>query len=219
MRKFPIFSVVVMALVLVSGCDDEHLTSLPAKGDYFPASPPPRQFLREQFYNPDLADRYFNDTIRVVAGRDTVFDGMRIHRLDFYSMWDSGSGVIEVHDFYRFFRKEGSRYLSPSFDPRMEDHIFLDSEKPVGSSWSYLSFYGDSKQTYTVKAVNATRTFNGKLYRDVIEMEMQTSAWNTNGEEYLVQVSNRYFAKDIGEIYSLSSWYVYAGALRISCLE
>jgi hypothetical protein len=217
MKRSQILPVVIAAIALFSGCDDNDAPTVALSGDYLPINSTSRRFLREQFSQPDLADRHHTDTIRIAAAADVVLEGRQYHMLEYYSTWDSGNGIVESHDVYKYFRKEGSRYLSPSFNE--EDHIFLDTELPVGSSWSYTSPSREFRETYTIKAVNATRTFNGVTYTNVIEVESKLLVRDDKGHFDRVNVTTRYFAKDIGEVYSLSSFYFYTMALRVSALE
>lgn len=218
MKRSLILGVAIAALALISGCDDENSPAVAAEGDYFPAHPASRRFLREQFTHPDLSYRYYYDTIRIAASPDTLMAGTLYHRLTFYSFWESASGIIESSDTYRYFRKEGSRYLTPSPTADNEE-VFLDTSLPVGSSWTYESADGDLIGKYTIKAVHATKQFNGVMYNDVIEVEFQSHYRNNDGVYRLLHVQNRCFAKDVGEVYSLSAFYSYTTASRISTLE
>jgi hypothetical protein len=211
----------VAALAFVSGCADHEFPTVAEEGDYLPTNQNERYFLREQFNHPDLSERRFYDTIRVAFAGDAVINDKTYQEFIFYSLWDSGSGIIEVNYPYLYFRKDGSRYLQPALHREDEEYVFLDTEKPVGSSWQYYGgFQKERKTIYTIKAVNATRRINGIDHNDVIEVEMETQARDYGGTGYYrVATTTRYFARGKGEIYSLFSFYGYTAAYRISSLE
>jgi hypothetical protein len=214
------FLVWVVALMLVAGCADHEFSSVARDGDYLPTDQTDRYFLREQFTHPDLSNRFYNDTIRVAFAGDVVLNNKVYQKFELYSMWDSGSGMFESRNVYRYFRKEGARYMEPAEYPEAEEHVFLDIEKPVGSSWHYFGgFEKETKTTYIIKAVNATRRINGTDYKDVIEVEMETQVRDYNGSYYRLMTCTRYFARGKGEVYSLTSFFVYTLSTRISPLE
>lgn len=222
MKKIRVFFWVA-ALALTTSCTDQEFSNVARKGDYLPTNQSDRYFLRESFAQPDLAERFQYDTIRVSFAGSAEINNIQYQKFDFYSMWDNGSAIVEVHDAYRYFRHEGSRYYQPALatGPNAEEHIFLDTEKPAGSSWQYLEgFENEWRTTYTIKAVNAKRTINEVEYTDVIEVETRTEAKSMGDEDYyLVTSQNRYYARGVGEVYSLFSSYTYTGALQISSLK
>src|SRR5688572_24089658 len=105
MKKPILLSLAIVALHF-SGCTDHELSPVPVDGDYLPINQNARHYLREQFSHPDLVNRFYYDTIKIAFVGDTVIANKTYHRFDHYSMWDSGSGIMKVHDYYRFFRKE-----------------------------------------------------------------------------------------------------------------
>jgi hypothetical protein len=218
MKKSIFLFLVIVALTVIS-CEYNDLSPTPADGDYLPVNHENRYFLREQFSQPDLSDRYYYDTMWVRFMGDTLIGNKTYHRINHFSMWDSGSGWVVSSDFYRFYRREGSQYFQLTWGDFHEE-VFLDTEKPVGTTWSYeQGFEGEWRTTYTIKAVNAVRIVNGKAFQNVIEVESEAWTKDHNGHEYLVTRQLRYFARDKGEILSLFKSFTYTSALRLTALE
>jgi hypothetical protein len=209
-------SILLFALAFAAACEDDEIPQLALEGDYLPVDQNSRYFLREQFSDPDLSNRFQSDTIRIEFVGDTVIANKTYHQYKHFSFWDSGNGIIDVNYDYRFFRKEGSQYIEPlSLSGDGTEIVFLDTEKPVGCSWSYDNGFG-TETIYTIKAVNTEREINGIQYMNVIDVEMETRYHESDGSYSLVYKGHRYFEKDLGEIYSLSEWYMYRGAFRLS---
>lgn len=206
--RLTLFAVVALALS-GSGCHDEEIHP----GDYLPINSTTQHLLREQFSHPDLAYRSYADTIQISYGGETEMEGRHYHTFNFYSR--PNGEALEHSDVYKFFRKEGTRYFEPHWNG---EHMFLDTEMPEGKSWYYLDgFNGEVKTTYTIKSINQSRVINGITYRDVIDVEVITeSLYSSDPERRLLSNARRYFARGFGEVYSLTRWYGYSGAMRLS---
>lgn len=203
----------VISLFFVTGCENNELTSVP-HGDYMPIHVE-RHLLREQFPKPDLSERYFYDTIRVSFRSDTVIGTKSYQVFQFFSIHETG-----VHrDVYKIFRREGSKYLDPPLSGESEERVFLDIDQPIGGSWSYDGHGGNIKTTYTIKSFVPVKIVNGIEYRNVVGVELEVQVKDNDGRYYRSHRAEKYYAKDFGEIYVESSWYVYAGAMRLSAVK
>jgi hypothetical protein len=206
---------------LLCGCENNDLSRRPSEGDYLPVNSEARRFLRQQFSTPDelSAEAFAEDEIRIQFVGDTIIGSSTYHQINHFSNWDSGNGIVEVNDYYMFYRKEGSRYLTPSLLPDGEDHVFLDTRKPVGSSWEYTEGHQNEWHTiYTIKDIDAVREVNGIQYQDVIEVVTETEAKDLQGGYYLISSVRTLYAKDLGAIYRFSGSYPYPTGLKITAL-
>jgi hypothetical protein len=204
--------------VFLASCIEEAQPPLPIEGDYLPVNKQPQYFLREQL-SLDLTNIFFNDTIRIGSSGDTLIDNKRYQTFDYYSRDPLSGKIWEFHDLYKIFRQEGSQYLEPRLYASGREHVFLDTQKPQGSSWFYYDgSENDVKTIYTIRATNSSQVVNGSKLENVIDVEIETLGKNLSGGYYRVNLTHRYFAKDIGEIFVLSQWFSYTGASRLSLL-
>jgi len=218
MKKF-LFVSWVGALLFISSCElfETISPNKPVAGDYLPATKKISYFLREQFTDPDLSYQFYADTIKIMFARDTLIGNKMYQVVEYYNQPKPGD--VGIHDVFKIFRRDGSRYLQTPLYPDGVEYVFLDTDKPEGSTWFYYSGVDkETKTIFTVKAVTASREINGNLYNNVIEMQTETLGRYLSGGYYRVNLTTRYFVKDVGEIYSLSAWFTYTGALRLTLL-
>jgi hypothetical protein len=138
------------------------------------------------------------DTLKIVVKGDVVVDGKT------YKEMVDNKGM-----FNKLIRIEGSKYYGRNHELYGNDYsheyIFLDTNKDVGESWSYLKDDGFSKTEYIVLAKNTTDNVLGLEYKKVIELQVnyyQLSA-DSQFEEYVLWVTAFHkYAEGVGEIYN-----------------
>jgi hypothetical protein len=210
----------LMVLGSLSSCENHDTDDrIARKGDYLALERDVvKYYLREQ-YALGETEPYVSDTIKIVFKGDTLIEGRAHGRLEFYSMHEVEINKwIEMHDLYRIIRVEGSKYFYLPYSSDPTEYMFLDTERPVGESWTYSHGYDhEFKTTYTIEAVNATRTVNGIEYHNIIIVSEKGLFKNYDGVNYDHTFSGlRYFAKGVGEIYNSSEFYSYPVGLRIT---
>lgn len=148
----------------------------------------------------------------VCTGRDTTIDAKS------YKIFISTQEI--PHDAYM--RKDNNDYyqrgalISMGTDDFANGDIqmlYLKSNQPVGYSWTEqlnLNIGGNVAQDeikYTIKSKGATKEVNGKIYKDVIQVEMKITPKVENMPEIpgmsldFSTTTELFFAKDIGFIY------------------
>jgi hypothetical protein len=211
---------VMLTLGSFSSCENHDTDDrIARRGDYLALQKGVvKYYLREQ-YALGEPEPYVSDTIKIVFKGDTLIEGHAHGKLEFYSMHEVDINTrIEMHDLYRIIRVEGSKYFYLPYSSNPTEYMFLDTQRPVGESWTYSYGYDDEfKTTYTIEAVNATRTVNGIEYHNIIIVAEKGWYKNYDGVSYDHTFSGlRYFARGVGEIYNSSEFYSYPVGLRIT---
>lgn len=107
---------------------------------------------------------------------------------------------------YKVVRKEESKYFGRNhelYSGFSHEYMFLDTDKTVGESWSYLKDEGQTKTEYVIAAKNASRTVLDKVYKDVIEVQVNYYIRDTPGGELILwKTAVHFYANGVGEIYS-----------------
>jgi hypothetical protein len=181
-------------LALLTSCNDDAMTKREAQGSFFPM-----ENAREWIYQRELrstdgnATLWLSDTIRLQVNGDTTVEGKKYKKI-----------VTDEGEIQKIVRVEGSQYFGRNHELYLgysTEYMFLDTEQPVGSSWTYLKDGGASKTEYVIIAKTATQNFLGRVYKDVIEVEVTYYLYSN--EEYSKWLSTKHFyAKGVGEIYN-----------------
>lgn len=133
----------------------------------------------------------FITTIRVEG--DTTLEGKTYKKL----LDDTGALLKIV-------RQEGHQYFGRNhelYEGFSQEYMFLNTTMPLNGTWSYSKDNGASKTEYKVKALHAWYSFNGNLFRNVMEVEV--TYYLMNGETLEPWLSSKhYYAKGIGEIHA-----------------
>lgn len=208
----------LVATVSISSCDQDRSPAIAVDGDYYPATNNTQgKYLRETF-NPFTKEVFQSDTIQIVYDTDVAYKDRIYKKLDYYSKWQAADNSTVInHDVYKLLRKDGYQYFTP-YSSDSSEYVFLDTEKGVGSSWTY--YQGDEfKSVYTVKGANETRIVNGMEYKNVIEI-LHESYFSSDKKQFeLTSSVTSYYAKGIGEIYFSSEFYSYPAGLRITLIN
>ena len=178
----------IMIFVLVlSSCNEDETQS--TKGDYFPLANLKWSFQRDignagEFYDFGTITLRNTGTVRA--------DGK------IYAQVTSGDD-----EYVRFeARREGAKYFERNALNKNDiEYKFLDTEKGVGESWSYIVF-DYQKIEYTVQSKNSSQKVNGKNYRNVITMKVDYYNPGDTGEFELWLSAEHVYAEGIGEVYS-----------------
>jgi hypothetical protein len=78
----------------------------------------------------------------------------------------------------------------------------LKDNRPVGSSWEESSEDGHSKIVYTITARPAQKLIQGKVYRDVIEVQEETLIKGADDQFFRHYLVKHCYAKNVGRIYA-----------------
>jgi hypothetical protein len=184
------FSILVILTVALYSCDDNDNSGIPASGDYFPLQKGNQwEYIYEQEYKCNCNGGGFNinDTITVRIAEDPQLPN------EYTVLYD------DSYIYNKMARKEGHEYLE--YPPYRNEYTFLVDNKPVNYSWRDESFDVD----LTVKQTNGAMVVNGILYSDVIEIEEMIR--HSMAPAGVYTESHRYFARNIGEIYSMKITY------------
>lgn len=178
----------ILAVVLSTwSCHEETIQK--DEGNYYPLEVG-KDFIYERrlhYNSADSATWAKKDTITFHHNGDTIVDGLTYTKI----IW-----ADRYHE--KLVRAEGSKYYE--LEIGYQEYKFLDTDIPVGGFW--ISPYNEfNKREYTIIDKNSTKTILGKVYKNVIEV--QVDYYNTELGKYKYWLTSRhYYAKDIGEIYS-----------------
>jgi hypothetical protein len=167
---------------------------------------------------PDLADDYFplRDGLewryeRWVSISSNVTDNWLVVTLrlriagpveiegESYKKIVNANGEID-----KIVRTEGSQYFGRNHEVYRgftHEYIFLDTDKEVGESWSYIKDDGVSKTEYVIVAKHSQRAINGNVYKNVIEVEVNYYSLQQSGTFLHFATAAHYYAQGVGEIY------------------
>jgi hypothetical protein len=113
--------------------------------------------------------------------------------------------VDEIGILNKIVRREGSKYFARNHELYQSDfsheYVFLDTDKAVGESWSYIKDEGQSKTEYVIHAKNATHTIQGVEYKHVIEVEVNYYYLAPGGDFEQWGTVVHYYAAGVGEIF------------------
>jgi hypothetical protein len=185
-------TVLVLVVSFLYACEatDPAVASL---GDYFPLEDG-IEWTYSQTILQNGVDPTPTDDLNWRIDGDTTIDGKL-----YTSIVDMKNGYVK-----KVVRKEGSKYYGRNhelYGGFTHEYVFLDTDVAVGNSWHYLKFDGAMKTEYVVKAVDATRTVNGTMYENVLELEVSYYD-NIEGEFQLNYSVTHAYAKGFGEIFS-----------------
>ena len=186
MKVFNSGLILIFALVLASCSEDDPLST---KGDYFPL-----QNLNWSFQRTIGNAIEFHDfgTITLRNTGTVLTDGKLYTHV---TTGDEDYIVLEA-------RREGSEYFERNgLFKNDREYKFLDTEKGVGESWSYI-VDPYRKVEYTVQSKNALQEVNGTVYRNVITMKVDYyTPGDTGAFEFWLSAEHVY-VEGIGEVYS-----------------
>jgi hypothetical protein len=143
------------------------------------------------------------DTSTLIVQNEITIDG-KVYR-----------EIVDENGFVdKIVRIQGSKYFARNHELYRSDfsheYVFLDTDKAVGESWSYIKD-DNSKTEYVIQARNATRTIGGIEYKNIIEVRVNYFNPTPSGEFEHWVTALHYYAKGVGEIYH---YYPYPISLR-----
>ena len=181
---------ILVLLILLPSCEEDSDPGL--TGNYFPLNNG-----REWTYERWLAngpDEMIWDTVTLQVQGSSIIDGQS------YSQIIDPEGRVET----KVVRVEGSRYFGRHhelYGSFSHEYVFLDTDKAVGESWSYIKDGGSSKTEYVIAAINSSQVVAGIKYNDVIEVKVNYYQQTPAGNYELWLTALHYYAKDVGEIF------------------
>lgn len=188
----------ILPMVLLLGlaaCED--YAPLHNSGNYFPLDNHHEWSYQQRMenFNGDEIIYWWFDTLTLHVQGEVTEDG-QIYK----ALTDADNQVNKL------VRREGSKYFVRNhesyFGNFSDEYIFLDIDKAVGDSWSYIKDEGYSKTEYVIMAKNASHIILGVEYKDVIEVQVNYYHQTTNQGTYELWVSAvHYYAKGIGDVY------------------
>jgi hypothetical protein len=180
------FKAFVLALLIVTlaSCEKEEVSMQPPSGDYYPS-----KIGNTWEYEFTHTSRWDTGVYvsKQQALQDTVYEGKRY-----------------VYFGLQLIRKEnGNYYRRTNFYGVGEEYIFLKDNLPVGGTWTHSS-HPEHKAEFTIVAIHPVITMKGKKYKDVIEVQKQDfHIYDAEAGFTLTQTLTTYYARNIGEIYSM----------------
>jgi hypothetical protein len=176
--------VLVLLIATLASCEKEEISLQPPNGDYYPI-----KIGNTWEYQYTHTSRWDTGVYvsKQEALKDTVHEGKRY-----------------VYFGLQLIRKEnGNYYRRTNFYGIGEEYIFLKDNLPVGGTWTHSS-HPNHKAEFTIVAIHPEITMNGKKYKHVIEVRKQDfHLYDTQTEFTLTQTITTYYARNIGEIYSM----------------
>jgi hypothetical protein len=194
---------VLAAIVSMTACEIE---SVIRKADYFPTHHQAKWRYVETVFSGVDSTVFFKDTSTYQIGKDTVVDGKT------YTLLTRSGGYSK-----RGIRKEGRRYYCLDFsNPFLGgEHLFLNDNLPVGSTWEVVSLAGNYKNIFTITAKIPEKRIRGKVYREVIEVQEKRLYRDRgdSGQFYPHYLIEHHYANNVGEVYAYypSTSYIYYG--------
>jgi hypothetical protein len=162
-------------------------------GDYFPLQDAHEwRYERWLSNSPDETDKLLFDTLSLRIEGTVEMEGKS------YKKIVNADGQID-----KIVRSEGSQYFGRNhelYSGFSTEYIFLDTDKGAGESWSYIKDGGQSKTEYVIIAKDTQRIINGRVYKNVIEVQVNYYLQQSGTFEHWVTASH-YYAKGVGEIY------------------
>jgi len=182
----------VITVIVLWSCEE---TTFPqGQSDYFPLETNRAwTYQRWLVSTGDEQTTWVLDTLRFRVTGDTLIQG------HVYKKILNHAGYVE-----KVVRSEGSRYYGRRhelYTGFSDEYVFLDADKPAGSAWEYFKSEG-TKTEYVIKTKNAHHTISGKVYEDVIEVEVNYYFQEQPGVYRYWLTSLHYYAKGAGEIYN-----------------
>lgn len=195
MSKKYSFGIMIVIITGLFSCGEDELIT---HDDYFPLQQNYEWNYKRwiSFYENEEIDSMVMDTLILTVNGKVTVDG-KVYR----EVWDSDGNTKLV-------RREGSMYFGRNHELYTSDfsheYMFLDTNKPVGGSWSYIKDSGYSKTEYIVLSKNVTEEILNKSYEDVITLKVNYYYEVTAGSgEYELWLSAIHsYAKGVGEVYS-----------------
>lgn len=174
-----------------------------ANRDYFPLNENTDwDYLHQYFATDDNKTFLWADTVKLTIKGDTVLDGIT------YKKVVDDLGAID-----KALRKEGNKYYGRSHEVYQgftNEYLFLDEDATLNTTWTNDKGNGN-RTVYTVEAVNASRTYNGVTYTNV--MELKVEYYSGDAFHY---TTRHYYARGVGEIYA---FYPYPSSFTYSDLD
>ena len=193
-RKLPLFGIIC----LVIACTHDDPSPFSHKEDYFPL----KEGNTWQYTVAQTCDCscpcasfnfgliWFQHQFSLKTAGDSVINDRLYRKIEY-----------ESGDIAKMVRRDDSRYYARN-TWKEEEHLFLDTSLPVGSSWvGYQNEY--YRLTYTIKLKNDSRVIGGKSYKNIIVVE-EAYCWTVGDEcdPNSSQIVDHYFAPGAGEVYS-----------------
>ena len=215
------FVLIMIILGSLFSCESHDPNPLPEDGDYYPLHEGESKYYLRVQLSPDTHETLRTDTLRIVFAGDTTIAEKDFNRFDFYYHWETpDKKIIEQHDLFKIIRKSGHRYYTLPFTSDTTQFVFLETDKPAGTTWTYYSgFENDFKSTFTIEAVNTFKKVNGKIYGDVIVMRWESLYKYMDGPYEHSYTEKKYFAKNVGVIYSEAEFYNYPVLTRFTLMN
>jgi hypothetical protein len=184
---------IIFATLLLAACDDRDIQPT-TSADYFPLNSGQEWHYQRWVDNlPADASKNIWDTLKLAVAGDTVVEGKT------YKIIADEAGNID-----KIVRKEGAQYLGRHhelYGDFSHEYVFLDLNKSVGESWSYLKDGGTTKTEYTILSKNANHTVSGVEYNNVIEVKVDYYNITITGDFELWVTAVHHYADGVGEIY------------------
>jgi hypothetical protein len=182
-------SILVAASLLLSVSCEDDLQVVAVRGDYYPLKEGSwwKYARKYRCHFPDTLNTCY-DTAHYVAGGDPLPWGDVEYK-----------PLSASHGTFKWIKKINDAYYS--WAAYIPEHKFLDAGLPVNGSWATDN--GLAKEEFTITEVNAKKSVQDKVYNDVIVV-LKSNFWRNQAGEYEeTWRSYHYYAKDVGEIYSL----------------
>ena len=186
-------SLLVITILAAFGSCKYDSIQLP-KGNYFPLENNTEWvYQRKLGYNEADSSIWSMDTLSNKVGGDTLVGG-KMYKI-ILGADDNIEKVIRV-DGNQYFGRRHELYGSFA-----NEYMFLDTDKPVGSSWIYFKDDSTRQTEYIIKAKNSKHIISGKVFEYVIELEVNYYYKELDRFKYWL-TTKHYYAKDVGEIYT-----------------
>ena len=192
--------IILLTTILLS-CDDEPNIQLPTRGNYFPTSRG-SHWTYENTYTCDPP----NESLICTSTSESRAEGEELPWDQSYEPFTSATSG------FQFVKIIGHEYFSYAY--YVPEYKFLDNALPVGGKWTNPMASDNYKEEFEILEINASKDVHGVTYHDVIVVRSK-HMWrmNTNDAFEPITETTRWFARDIGEIYSKR--IVYDGVSRI----
>lgn len=194
MKTFMISGVVKIILVAASlllsvSCEDDAAQAVAVHGDYYPLKEGSwwKYVTKFRCHFPDTLNTCY-DTAYYTAGGDALPWGDEEYK-----------PLSASHGTFKWIKKINDEYYA--WAAYIPEHKFLDAGLPVNGSWATDN--GLAKEEFTITEVNTIKNVQGKVYNDVIAVRKSNSWRNQAGQYEEYWHSYNYYAKDVGEIYSI----------------
>jgi hypothetical protein len=199
MRALTYTTLLLLLAISFSGCDPD----IAPKNDYFPLDNDRQwSYQRSDWFRTNASEEpveRVSDTLTLKINGDVTIGGKTYKQ------------IVDSKNLYnKAIRVEGSKYYARNHEFYSNDfsheYVFLDTDKAVGESWSYIKDDGYSKTEYIVLAKDVTKSILKVEYNDVIELKVNYYHKNSQGEYEFWLSSLHSYSAGIGEVYSFNPY-------------